>query len=452
MFLLFLGCKENSYDKNSVALVIIGGKHANIGSFRMPDKFFFHIDGSDSSSNDEKPSFLEDNFLRTNMKVVTLNSILVDGLPTVERISMPDHNGVPWDEYFEKAIRNSKWDIVQGETEKYIQRLADTPTDDEEVDTFRALYEAGIYLDNYKNFEKKILIFDSGLCTSGYLNFVEYSNRKIIMGTDIIDNEKVSTIVDKLTQEYEFPNLHGANILWYGLGQVGGDQQEVNRNNLEAIWKAILEKSEAEVIFRPLNNAGSNVSDEGLKNVSVVLPIEGEDVPLGEEELGFEPGLSTFLKGTEQKRKEILNKFVQEGKTNGLLLVGTTSDGGASGDGLELSWQRAEAVKEELVKLNVPARMIETLGLGTKHHRYDSSEFVNGVYKGNSEAAQKNRSVRIMSSQSSEYTQFHLDYKKLSGTYKVDLGASRNFVYTKFYPTSSVTLADQIEKLWDLHL
>ena len=107
--------------------------------------------------------------------------------------------------------------------------------------------------------------------------------------------------------------------------------------------------------------------------------------------------------------------FLIKADIQNILLVGTTSSDGyqGTGSGFELSLDRANAVKDELIKLGVPAENIQTKGLGTKSHKYDAREFINGHYDGDCEFAKSNRSVYIMLANSREAEEFLDDEENL---------------------------------------
>lgn len=397
---LLCGCNEK-YDRN-VAIAIIGGKHGNSANFDIPTIEFENSDD-------------ENTFLSENDCVKSLFGVVADNNPNENYSEI----SAEFFEDYQTEIKSRRWDTIQSDVIDFINYFTKQTADDEEVDTLSAFYNvANVFNQQSGNFHKRILVFDSGLCTDGALNFIENTYYKsLIAKSEELTDEEVKSVVDELSNKKEIPHLPNTQIRWYGIGMTGGKQTELTKiqiSNLTAIWKGILDAAGAEVDFINVNSNNVESNDESLPNVSVVM--FDAALSLGEDELGFEPGKANFREGTEEKRNVVLEKFVDEAKISGVLLVGTTSSGGATIEDPEdytLSKDRAKAVKEELIKLGVPENNIETMGLGTKSHKYNPNEFVEGEYIDDSTAAIVNRSVYIMSINSSEAKEFLSDYDKL---------------------------------------
>lgn len=397
---LLCSCDEK-YDRN-VAIAIIGGKHSNSADYDMPEIGF-------ENTEDENAFFSE------NDCVKRLIGVVADCNPNEDYSKI----SAAFFEDYQTEINSGRWDTIQSDVIDFINKFKEQTANEEEVDTLSAFYNvANVFSQQSEKYCKRILVFDSGLCTDGALNFIENTYYKsLINKNEDVTGEEIKSIVYELNNKKEIPDLSNTKVRWYGIGMTGGKQTELTKiqiSNLTAIWKGILNEVGAEVDFVNLNRNKIDSDGEGLPNVSIVM--FDEAVSLGEDELGFEPGTANFSKGTEEKRKVVLEKFINEGKTTGLLLVGTTSSGGAAteeDDDYSLSRDRADAVKKELIKLGVPKDKIETLGLGTKSHKYNSNEFVNGIYKPDSTAAKENRSVYMMSINSSEAKEFLSDFDKI---------------------------------------
>lgn len=401
--LLYSGCVSTQEPYTSIA--IIGGKHANLVSYNIPEIVFENENEYDTNNS---------LFLSEKDQINKIFGIVVDGNPT----EYYSDEAASFFKDFEEAVKNKRWKTVQSDVIDFVNGFSGRHANDEEIDTLEAFHVAANSFDLLgKDIKKRIIVYDSGLTTTGALNFIEneYYKSLLFKDSDLTD-EEIQLIVDELDSKKEIPDLSNAKIRWYGIGMVGEKQPELSKmniSNLTAIWKGILKKANVDDIeFLGVNKSENDQEVIDLPNVSVVLFNSSES--LGEEELGFEPDKATFLEGTEDKREGVLRKFVQEGMYNTILLVGTTSSGGGNGDGLSLSIDRANAVKTELIKLGVPESKIETMGLGTKHHKYNANEFVNGKYQGDSKAAQENRSVYIMLSSSKEAEYFRNDYEKLN--------------------------------------
>lgn len=79
----------------------------------------------------------------------------------------------------------------------------------------------------------------------------------------------------------------------------------------------------------------------------------------------FEVGSSTILKGFETKIERFASIMKKYGKTN-LLITGFTDNSGEAETNLRLSLERAQGVKDYLLKSNVNEKRLFTWGLGEK--------------------------------------------------------------------------------------
>ena len=404
--ILFSGCSlddiQDYYDRD-VSLAIIAGKHANLPALALPSSFF-----DDSQS---------DSILRRSDRVQLVVGVIPDGKPLQNNHAFLEDSFKDID----LAKSNERWDTVQNKVTELIVAFQDQAALHEEVDTLAAFhFVANCFQQQPEKNSRIVLVFDSGLCTTGALSFIEHTDYKQLLEKD----EKVSAddtnyVVNQLTSKNELPNLSGVHIRWYGMGLVGGSQKELSRLqilNLSEIWKAILSAAGAEVELCDVNQTSDVRDDSDLPIVSTIVFDEEIAICLGEDVLGFEPDKATFLPGTEEQRARVLADYVSEARTNGILIVGTASTGGQNeekGVGFQLSLDRAKAVRNEFVKLGVPESKIEILGLGTKSHKYNPAEFENGEYNRDSAAAIGNRSVYIMSITSLEAQEFRADYNDL---------------------------------------
>ena len=416
---MFAGC--SGIDGASVSVVIAGGHHANTESFKIPELSFTHVEDDEK---DETSYFLSDNY-----KIIDVYPIVIDGDP--RSADSENINNIRLD--IEESANNKRWDSICEFVGDLNTELSKVAADDEEVDTLKTFCVAAEHFNTLDdNVEKRMIIYDTGLSTTGIIDFAHNNEwNDLIKRQEALTDEEIQILVDKLSEQKEIPDLTGVMIYWYGLGLVGEDQQELSKmakNNLKNIWTAVLEKSGAtEVVFKSVDIIKSDDNeDESLPFVSTIeFPNVQDQISselnstekicerLSESKLGFEPESAEFLEGTEEERHNVLSAFVEFGKTEKLLLVGTTSSGGGIGNGLDLSIKRARAVKEELVLLGVPEENIEAIGLGTEHHKYNSDEYIDGVYYGESDAAQENRSVYIMQINCDEAEKFLEEYDKI---------------------------------------
>lgn len=393
------GKGPNLEPPKDICVAVIGGTHDNLASIEMPI-----IEISDSV---EKKVFIT-----SNDRIQVFFGMVADSNPTKHEYDYSD--------MYEKDKNNKRWDTVRNEVVKKIKSTMNYTAEDEEVDTLKALYNTAVICNQRVVDKNQILVFDSGLCTSGALNFIKKTDlKKMISDDSDISEEEVNRVIENLERKKEIKPFNAATeVTWYGIGMTGGKQSELSKlqiSNLKKLWKGILNKTGAQVNFVDVINSDQKIEYDELPNVSVVL--FDEAIQLGEDELGFKPGSEEFLENTEDKRNRLLEKFVNEAKENRILIVGTTSSGGSrtpDNEDFELSWKRVDAVKEELIKLGVSEYQVKTLGLGTQSHKYDPGEYVNGEYNQYSPAAISNRSVYIMLDDSLDAKEFYSDQSKLS--------------------------------------
>lgn len=333
----------------------------------------------------------------------------------------PTKNDLDISEKLIKGKKNNTWTALQNKVIKELNNSLDKlKADDTEVDTLKAFLNTGTECSHAHGADNHILVFDSGLCTSGAMSFIDNPGLKQLISQERdISEEDIKPIINELSRKKELPDYHNAatKITWYGIGMTGGKQTELSnlqKSNLKVLWEGVLTAAGAEVEFVDVIKSNNPINYDELPSVSVVL--FDKAVQLSEEELGFEPGSEYFLKNTAEKRNKVLSKFVSEAKNNRILVVGTTSSGGSpepDNEDFSLSWKRVDAVKTELTKLGVPESQIETLGLGTQSHTYDPNEYVNGKYIIDSPAAISNRSVYIMLDNSDDAKLFYKDQDNL---------------------------------------
>lgn len=415
LFGMFSGCsEENNSNKGnanddqdySVAIAMLYGNHANNAVYEIPILDF------DKGYIDENNS----PFLHEKYKIVGLRGIIIDGNPT-------ECKSDELEEFFDNfdiAAKNRRYKATKKYLEALPEKLANKYANDEEVDTLEAFFVASNYFEQVSNAtERRIIVVDSGLTTTGALDFIKNDNlNSILKQNEDLSEDQLNSFIDELYENKEIPDLSNTKILWYGLGQVGENQQELSKkqiNNLKLLWKKILEQSGvSDIDFITVNESNSLISNNAMQLPTVSTVFFNEAIAMNDDSLGFKEDSEEFTNDSNEIRTELLSGFVNEGIRNGLLIVGTTSTGGGSSDGIELSNKRAQAVKDELVKLGVPSNKIKILGLGVKSHKYNEEEFVNGNYERDSEAAKENRSVYIMSQNSEEAKLFYKDYENIN--------------------------------------
>ena len=128
--------------------------------------------------------------------------------------------------------------------------LASIKANDPESDVLESLRLAVRSLADISGMEKTILVMDSGLSTTGVMDF----NRNLILADP-------GDLAETLYQKAAIPNFEGVTVIWLQMGDVAAPQEELTsaqRESLTAIWRAIIEKTGGTVIFSeaPANPAG----------------------------------------------------------------------------------------------------------------------------------------------------------------------------------------------------
>lgn len=271
-----------------------------------------------------------------------------------------------------------------------------------EVDTLQTIRLSANILASSGYETKEMVIYDSGLCTTGLLSQLS-SN---VLATD------PEIVVDKLEALHALPELNGVDVTWVGLGCVSGEQQRIPDSYmyaLKTLWTLIVERSGGQITFDTTPVTGEEI--EGLPHVSVVeFPSDdlglGEVVDAGTLIIAFKEDTVKFIGDRADfvdpsAATAALNPvadFLKDNPERKIIIAGTTAKVG-TGDGIELSNARAQAVKQVLISSGVQESQMECVGLGctdnclrVEDHNSDGSL--------NEEMAAQNRAIYIVLSDS----------------------------------------------------
>lgn len=315
--------------------------------------------------------------------------IIVDGAPyIVANCTAPDRG----DGY----STSKRTEFARRDTSSYFSICSDWKAQSPESDLLAALTLASQALGASETENKLLIIEDSGLSTIGLLDFTR---------EDLIDNDP-GEIVTKLTELNEIPDLTGVEVLWFGQGQVTGDQAKLTgqyRAKLRMMWDAVLNASGAsEIRYDDTPFAGEapqDVPDCTLIDIpEVALDLAAIQKPLKLEEVRFKPDSAELLDENEAVEALMpLAKLLRDNDIS-ITLLGTTASYGNQSSCIELSHKRAETVKRLMIdKLGVDCEII-CLGIG-----YLDSPLKNEDLDSNgdliAEAAKSNRAVYVYDSQ-----------------------------------------------------
>ena len=352
-----------------VATVLIVGAHSN-----------FPYQGSLSN--------LTDSIYESCYTYGTVTIVVADGEPYVAadfNVKKPKAN-------VDKSKRKM---LAEENAATIIKKLYSFAAKTPEVDTLSALTIAGDKLNASDCSVKKVILDDSGLSTTGLLNFAADKHKLI--------EEDPESIVKQLEDRKAIPNLGGVDVEVIGLGQTSGDQTALTtelKAQLTAIWQAILSSSGATVTINttPLTIKDSKASLPAVSTITVikdsltftvpsyieetsveetmpteetpVTPAETTVTPVIDEVVRFDETSIKFKSNTAEladKDKAAaalkpIGKILKDKPDLTVYLAGMTASTG--GDGKQLSLERAEAVKSLLLDMGANEEQISCVGLG----------------------------------------------------------------------------------------
>ncbi len=368
-------CRHPAPELVPTDTVIVAGNHDNTKSFNTSET--------------------EETIKESCLTGGTITIIIADGAPYVAaEIQCPA---------IDKSYSQSKLESIVNQNTAQVMSLlssdeakAKTP----EFSDLRAIELAARQFRSSDKENKRLIVMDTGVDTTGPLTFV---NSLI----DTIDTQKV---VANLEASMDIPDLSGIQIVFSGLGDVGGAQKELTpkeRAILKDLWSLILSKSNAvSVEFSEATPIGGQPGFTELPEVSCVEVIQSAgaietydpktSIRLGEEILNFKPGSAELLTDVNEVKKilkPIADYMTADNNGEQLLLIGTTASAGTTNELKELSLKRCATVKDILVSMGVNDGQLKTLGTGIDNPFYQNDILSDGSL--DSEIAKTNRSVII---------------------------------------------------------
>ncbi len=274
----------------------------------------------------------------------------------------------------------------------------------DEINIINALFAAEKTLSKTNISDKKIILFSSGISTDGILDFSK--------NPDLL-NEKPKTIVKMLKENKSLPNLTGITVIWHGLGVVEEPQENLTiseQKKLEKIWKSILEACNVNMDDSDIKLDIGNMNDqEHIAQIKSNFPIVSvacftDEIVFMEENIGFVEETAEFKNKEKAKRKlSAYVKFLKDSNYKQFYVIGSTASDGDNQGCIDLSEDRAKAVKDVLVKLGVPASNLKIYGIGREDYSGEYKWRVNDLDKNGKlipKAAQSNRKVVIVKASS----------------------------------------------------
>lgn len=308
--------------------------------------------------------------------------VLVDGEPSVYRYEEKDGKKIKLGHErdipnLKNKYKNDPWNGGFGkEVNRQIQtleRVLTTPectADDPQVDTLKALEVAVAELNSImsaydmekETTKREILVCDTGLCTTGELDFSRPELNELLFCSDW--SEEQDAELDELVKGLECglvqeEKLKGVTVTWYGLAETDGEQGELPywvKTNLKKIWTAVLKAAGVQDPQFEDGNWGKWDPEPDFEEVTrIEMPVPPTEttetrpkVELPEENKilfnpGVERGVNTFEDPKEAKETLIeWTKYLQDHANKQIVLVGTTTS--EKGDRLERSSDRIQMV------------------------------------------------------------------------------------------------------------
>ena len=371
-----VGCGPTSQETNPTALSIVMGVHQN-----FPRLTF-------TSDDIQRPIY------NACYSYGEISTVTVEGTPSQcgdFEITKPD-----------KSITDTKRkQLARQNTNSIIYDCSLAKPTTEETDTLAALQLSANSLQSSSCSEKQMLVYDSGLCTSGLLD--QTSNN--VLAAD------PSIIVEKLSEMHSLPNLKGIKVKWVGLACVSGKQDDIPdsyKYRIEVLWSEIIKASGGTVDFDPMPISGNEA--DGLPKVSTVSFVKDSldidfsansamtsPIKFDEETIKFRADSERFVdsKAADEALKPVAEILKANSNLN-IIIAGTTA---SVGDGYTLSVKRAEACKDALVSMGANTMQIECIGLGCSENCFHVDDIDSQGHL-IEEYAKLNRAIYIFSSTS----------------------------------------------------
>ena len=279
------------------------------------------------------------------------------------------------EEQKKKASRAMLDHRARAESDALLAALGGVMADSPEVDYLEALRLGARSLSASEDCDVKTLVMvGTGLSTqSDVLNF-----RNGLLSGD------PEVVVEQLREKNAIPDLSGITVIAQQLGDVALPQPSLSQTQLlklREIWGGIVEAGNGAFVCNTVMPVSADPNAEYPAMSLVELPAETPirfpqasldeaafDAPLAleEEQVRFAPDSAQLLEP--EKAAELLRPLasymLQDRPELELLLVGSIAGDACDERGVALSEERAEAVRQLLLRAGVPAGRLRTVGLG----------------------------------------------------------------------------------------
>lgn len=247
------------------------------------------------------------------------------------------------------------------------QQIADVKASAPEADTLGAIAVAARAIEQSPG-RRQLIVIDNGLQTAG--DFRLQNTRVLFTDQDTDLDLLAKRLLDNRRLE---KTLAGVEITWVGLGSSARLQNTADQrplDNLRKLWEKILQAAEvAQVTFAGGLQDGAPPAHENLPDVT---PVDVEDEPIDgvsscttvfDDQVGFLPDRTEFR---DPARARAVLEPIARGlieRRQAALLVGYVALPERP-EPPRLSQRRADAVRDLLVELGVPASLLRAEGRG----------------------------------------------------------------------------------------
>ena len=397
------GCEQHQPTDPPILSVLIAGNHE--GSLKLDmdlDNIVSHCYSTLGNTaviiNDQDPSLLYNK----------------DGAPIgyVDSMTLQESEK-------KKKVNKELWQSSINEQAKEVVSDIDTAVPDSSESNMLAALQTAVdvleFLESSYdgNVTKEIIIFDTGLSTSGALNFLIGDAYKLLFSKGKISEDEnsmnaVASLIQDLDSHAELPRLNDITVKWFGIGTVAAPQDDLTQlqiTNLQYIWQELLHacgantqesKNDTDSYFQ---TALTTLPQSYDYSVTPVIFWPDAEIKIPTQKLGFQKNSAEFKSLDEAM--DILKPYANNLANypdQEILIVGTTANDHKDNLYPTLSEDRAQAVRKILIELGISKERIKVLGLGYKSPWY-KQEWNEGVF--DEQIAAENRAVYILSMDSS---------------------------------------------------
>lgn len=315
---------------------------------------------------------VQDTIYDTILDYGYISVVVIDGNPELAAADSYDI-----DPQYKKASKEKLKTDARSNAANLLTFMENQVADDAQVDYLEGLRMAVRSLSSLEGYDSRtIVVIGTGLSTQGILNF---QNNLLSAEPD--------AVIDLLEEKDEIPDFTGITVVWQQMGDVAAPQQSLSqtqRKCLQAIWGGIVERGGGTFVYNDIMANPVDPAASYPKVDTIELPAEtpvgfdeemfnaeaedllGGPLTLTEEQVSFVPDKAAYLDEEEAIAtiRPIAEYLAANDKIK-VLLAGCTAGDEDSDYTMTLSQERADAVRNTLIRLGVDESRIVAVGLGS---------------------------------------------------------------------------------------